>query len=260
MCGEGCATDPTRKGDGPKGWATAFDPRADYGVRVCLLALDQVGGPAGDDGGRLRATMTWLLLQRGLPKGSAGELGALAEGQKVEGIRKSDPYTQANLARVYAVNGLRKEAAERFVQAVQVGFVDFKTVAADPDFAAVRSNTENKELVWTHYAKPNLTVVVSQTADKGVSKWSAQVTNDGKLPLVNADLICGSDPKTAITVRVPYLAPGKTIPWLNICPVVKQGFKDQPIPLLQVKNDGQPDYRLPKFTYSPLTPKSWWGW
>ena len=246
------AADPTRKTEGgPKGWARAFDPRADYGVRVCDLALNQVGGTAADRGGGVRAVRTWLLLQRGLAK------EALAEGQKVEKLREGDPYTQANLARVYAVNGERERAEERFEQAVKVGFADLKAVARDPDFAAVRS--ASKLVKWAHYAEPNLSVVVTTTTAGrgGVASYSAEITNKGTLPLVDAQVICGSG-KGAVALKVPYLAPGKAVPWMNICPT-GSGLT------LKVNNDRQKDYTLPNKsvvdgTFTPRSWGGWWGW
>jgi hypothetical protein len=247
---------PNGKGDGPKCWSAAFDPRADYGVRLCDLALDEVG-EAGDWDGRIRATRAWLLFQRGL------HAAAFGQGQKVEKVTEWNPYAQCHLARLYASQKQTDKAVERIERAVAVGFHDLEAVDRDADFARVIAPAKGKRLVWEHYKKPNLNVTVSATpvnGKRGVFNYSYQVTNNGSVPLVDAQLSAGPTANKPLgTLDIPYLPPKGSVVWY-------QAFDANPTttsPILRVNNDRKGYHVLPggsvqQGAVNPFATPYWW--
>ncbi|HEY2787229.1 MAG TPA: hypothetical protein VGJ05_19875 [Fimbriiglobus sp.] len=201
---------------GPRRWSEFYDPRADYGVRVTDLALGFVG-KAGDRDGTIRATRAWLLFQRGLFD------MAFEQGQEIEKLREDDPVTQFNLARLYAQMEKTREASQRFLQAVRVGYADLDAAAADGDLGFLL-----RQKYWEDYKRPKLSVLMATTkyrAAAPIPEYSLEIKNTGQLPIVHATLSFGRNVKKPLgTTRLDYLAPGKTFYWVDAVKSNGQGL------------------------------------
>ncbi len=169
-------------GHGPRLWSMAYDPRAEYGVRLADQALKY--GPLFDPAGRARAVRAWCLFQRGMYQDAA------VQGKEIGELRKSDPTTQYNLARVYGrvLSGRSPKdcqpAADYLERAIGGGFYNMADAKTDPDLNAAK-NTPG----WKNLRTANVEGVMEASAGTGgQTRFILWLHNKSRFALKDVDV------------------------------------------------------------------------